>query len=132
MYKINRNGYCTIITEQINTGIIQVLLYEFPLHDFLQRISQIFLNLYWRLLSKKKIELLFLFQLYVGSVEPRGTKEEALQEVRFNQLVRYRVRFPLQNPLPKLTQIVVNEQVLCIGPPGLSRQYVNLIGKIFR
>lgn len=78
------------------------------------------------------IELLFLFQLYVGSVEPRGTKEEALQEVRFNQLVRYRVRFPLQNPLPKLTQIVVNEQVLCIGPPGLSRQYVNLIGKIFR
>lgn len=82
------------------------------------------------ILQTKFTEILFHFQQYVGSVELLGTKEEAIQEILSHQLVRYRVRFPLQNPLPKLTQIAVNGQVLCTGPQGLSRQNVNLFTKI--
>lgn len=60
------------------------------------------------------------FQQYVGSVELYGSREAAIKEIRSNQPVRYRVRFPLQNPLPKLTQLSVNGRILCTGPPGRS------------
>lgn len=69
--------------------------------------------------------ILLNFQQYVGAVELHGTREDAIQEIRTNQNVRYRVRFPLQNPLPKLTQISINGQVLCSGPPGMFLYFQN-------
>lgn len=65
------------------------------------------------------IVILFNFQHYVGALELYGTRDDAIQEIRSNQFVRYRVRFPLQNPLPKLTQLSVNGQVMCTGAPGM-------------
>ncbi|XP_037051941.1 serine protease gd-like [Bradysia coprophila] len=69
-----------------------------------------------------KLELLLslpgrLPSQYVGSVELYRTKEETTRNVNSNQLVQYKVRFPLQDVLPKLDQISVNGQVRCTEPP---------------
>lgn len=58
------------------------------------------------------------FQQYVAAVELFGSEENAIQDIRNGRPVRYRIRFPLQNPLPKLTQLSLNGQVHCSGPPG--------------
>lgn len=57
-------------------------------------------------------------QQFVGAVELYGSRQDAIQEIRSNQKVRYRVRFPVQDPLPRLTQLSLNGQVYCRGPPG--------------
>lgn len=59
------------------------------------------------------------FQQYLGAVELYGSREDAIQKIRLNRLVQYRIRFPSQNPLPKLVQISVNAEVLCTGQPGM-------------
>lgn len=47
------------------------------------------------------------------------TKNETVSQIKTNQLVQYRVHFPLQNVLPKLDQISVNGEVRCTEPPGI-------------
>ncbi|KAJ6635913.1 Serine protease gd [Pseudolycoriella hygida] len=57
---------------------------------------------------------------FVGAVELFGSRQDAISQIQSNQPVRYRIRFPLQNPLPKLTQLSLNGQVLCSGPAEVA------------
>lgn len=63
--------------------------------------------------------LIFQVKHNLGTIELYGSQDDAIQEILSNQPVRYKVRFPLQNPLPKLVQISLNGQVLCAGPLGM-------------
>ncbi|KAG4078193.1 hypothetical protein HA402_002245 [Bradysia odoriphaga] len=65
---------------------------------------------------------------YLGAVELYASREETIQQIRFNQSVRYKIRFPSQIPLPGLVRLSVNGAVLCARPPVLvSGPYVTLI-----
>lgn len=69
----------------------------------------------------------FLFELLIqttfysgnnqyGSMELLDPPNVVEQSIRSGQNLRYKVTFPLQNPLPKLTQILYNGQLICSGP----------------
>lgn len=45
-------------------------------------------------------------------------KESTANDVKLGFPIRYHVRFPLQNPLPKVTAVILNDKVLCTGPKG--------------
>ncbi|XP_037049414.1 serine protease gd-like [Bradysia coprophila] len=65
---------------------------------------------------------------YLGAVELYASREDTIQQIRFNQSVRYKIRFPSQIPLPGLVRLSVNGAVLCARPPVLvSGPYVTLI-----
>lgn len=52
---------------------------------------------------------------YVGSIEAIGDNRQLLDQISKGRGVSYRVNFPLQNPLPRLTKIKLNGNVLCTG-----------------
>lgn len=70
--------------------------------------------------EESHFENILIFQKYVGAIELVGTKQAALQNIINGRPIRYIVRFPLPEPIPKLTSLVYNKQVLCTGPPGKS------------
>lgn len=57
---------------------------------------------------------------YLGAVELLETRAESIENIRRGHAVRYRVRFPLLPALPKVTRIVLNNWMICSGPPGKS------------
>ena len=44
----------------------------------------------------------------------------AIQEIQQRRPIKYKIRFPVQSPLPKLTQILYNNDIVCTGSPGMS------------
>lgn len=48
-----------------------------------------------------------------------GSQQEILSILSSGQKLKYRVYFPLTNPLPKFTSIKVNDKQICSGPPGI-------------
>lgn len=65
---------------------------------------------------------------YLGVVELYASREDTIEQIRFNQTVRYKIRFPLQIPLPGLVQLSVNGVVLCARQRVLiTGPYVTLI-----
>uniref|UniRef100_A0A1B0D6C1 Uncharacterized protein n=1 Tax=Phlebotomus papatasi TaxID=29031 RepID=A0A1B0D6C1_PHLPP len=52
---------------------------------------------------------------YVGTLELRDSQEATLQRLQSGQTVRYRVKFPLPNPVPRLVKITYNGNVICQG-----------------
>ncbi|KAG6449751.1 hypothetical protein O3G_MSEX006202 [Manduca sexta] len=69
-----------------------------------------------------------LFSSYVGRIEPIGN-ERALLNFNRGEPLTYRVHFPVMSPLPRLTHLIVNGNVLCYGSgdiPG-PNQYVTTI-----
>ena len=65
------------------------------------------------------IFIIFSFQKYVGEITLVKDKQNAINDVVNGFPILYRVRFPLQNPIPKLTAIYYNDQLICSGPRGL-------------
>ncbi|XP_064292732.1 LOW QUALITY PROTEIN: serine protease gd-like [Plodia interpunctella] len=65
---------------------------------------------------------------YVGRLEPLGGSQILLQFNRGAPLT-YKVHFPVTSPLPKLTSLVVNDNLLCYGPADVPapNQYVSTI-----
>ncbi|CAG5047640.1 unnamed protein product [Parnassius apollo] len=65
---------------------------------------------------------------YVGSIEPYG-RERAIQEYNRGMPITYRVNFPLSSPLPKLTALYVNDNILCFAHPDTpaSNEYLTTI-----
>lgn len=59
------------------------------------------------------------FQRYLGAVELYASREDTIQRIRLKQSVRYRIRFPLQIPLPGLVRLSLNGIVLCARPRGI-------------
>lgn len=51
-----------------------------------------------------------------GSLEFIGSKGAALQNVASGRNLQYKVNFPIQVPLPKLTKILYNGELICTGP----------------
>lgn len=59
-------------------------------------------------------------------------KDSAARDVLNGLPLVYNVRFPLSSPLPKVTAIYLNNQVLCSGPKGCLRLMMfYLILKLF-
>uniref|UniRef100_T1GSP8 Serine protease gd N-terminal domain-containing protein n=1 Tax=Megaselia scalaris TaxID=36166 RepID=T1GSP8_MEGSC len=52
---------------------------------------------------------------YYGEIMLVSGKEEAVQKILRNQPVIYKIRFPVQNQLPTITNIKVNDNVVCEG-----------------
>ncbi|XP_050070797.1 serine protease gd-like [Anopheles maculipalpis] len=57
-----------------------------------------------------------LHSKYVGSIEAIEDSTQILEQFGKGRGVTYRVNFPIQEPLPKITKIVFNERELCTGP----------------
>lgn len=51
-----------------------------------------------------------------GSLNLYGSQDEAIQNVKLGQNIKYLVGFPLQNPVPKVTKIFYNGDLICSGP----------------
>uniref|UniRef100_U5EQH8 Putative trypsin-like serine protease n=1 Tax=Corethrella appendiculata TaxID=1370023 RepID=U5EQH8_9DIPT len=62
----------------------------------------------------------------VGSLEVIGTKQSVFNDIVDGRPVNYRVVFPVQNPLPKLTLITLNGVTACSGPPAQAN-YITTI-----
>lgn len=58
---------------------------------------------------------------FYGSIKLNGTREETLSDIIKGNNVRYKVTFPVPWPLPKLTSIIFNNQIICTGPPYVGR-----------
>uniref|UniRef100_A0A182RZL9 GD_N domain-containing protein n=1 Tax=Anopheles funestus TaxID=62324 RepID=A0A182RZL9_ANOFN len=57
-----------------------------------------------------------LHSKYVGSIEAIEDSAQILEQFGKGRGVTYRVNFPLQEPLPKITKVIFNERELCNGP----------------
>ncbi|XP_052738764.1 serine protease gd-like isoform X1 [Bicyclus anynana] len=66
---------------------------------------------------------------YAGSIVPVGSELHLLQEFNRGAPLQYRVNFPVVSPVPKLTALIVNDNVVCYGPgdPLTPGQYVSTI-----
>ncbi|KFB37608.1 AGAP001708-PA-like protein [Anopheles sinensis] len=53
---------------------------------------------------------------YVGSIEAIEDSTQILEQFGKGRGVQYRVNFPLQDPLPKITKVIFNGRELCTGP----------------
>lgn len=60
--------------------------------------------------------LLEILQKYVGSIEAIEDSAQILQQFGKGRGVTYRVNFPIQEPLPKVTKVIFNDRELCTGP----------------
>lgn len=58
-----------------------------------------------------------MFQTYIGQIEAIGN-DQLLQNFNRGEPLQYRVHFPVTSPLPRLTSIAVNGNVMCYGPGG--------------
>ncbi|XP_045771149.1 serine protease gd-like isoform X1 [Maniola jurtina] len=70
-----------------------------------------------------------LTSTYAGSIVPVGSELHLLQDFNRGVPLQYRVNFPVASPVPQLTALIVNDNVVCYGPgdspaPG---QYVTTI-----
>nr|XP_034827617.1 serine protease gd-like isoform X2 [Maniola hyperantus] len=70
-----------------------------------------------------------LASTYAGSIVPVGSELHLLQDFNRGVPLEYRVNFPVVSPVPQLTALMVNDNVVCYGPgdtpaPG---QYVTTI-----
>ncbi|XP_059052965.1 serine protease gd-like [Achroia grisella] len=65
---------------------------------------------------------------YVGKLEPIGG-DQILQNYNRGNPLTYRVHFPVTSPLPRLTALQVNENVVCYGPGDvvIPNRYVSTI-----
>ncbi|XP_035796407.1 serine protease gd-like [Anopheles albimanus] len=57
-----------------------------------------------------------LLSKYVGSIEAIEDNAQILEQFNKGRGVTYRVNFPIQEPLPKLTKVIFNGRELCTGP----------------
>uniref|UniRef100_A0A182JVI4 GD_N domain-containing protein n=1 Tax=Anopheles christyi TaxID=43041 RepID=A0A182JVI4_9DIPT len=57
-----------------------------------------------------------LHSKYVGSIEAIEDSAQILEQFGKGRGVTYRVNFPIQEPLPKLTKVIFNDRELCAGP----------------
>lgn len=64
----------------------------------------------------------FFFQNYVGRLAPIGDNPYILDDFNHGMPIDYRVDFPTTSPLPKLTSLTVNDNVLCYGHGGKYAQ----------
>uniref|UniRef100_A0AAG5D0J2 Serine protease gd N-terminal domain-containing protein n=1 Tax=Anopheles atroparvus TaxID=41427 RepID=A0AAG5D0J2_ANOAO len=53
---------------------------------------------------------------YVGSIEAIEDSTQILEQFGKGRGVQYRINFPLQDPLPKITKVIFNGRELCTGP----------------
>ncbi|XP_045454350.1 serine protease gd-like [Melitaea cinxia] len=66
---------------------------------------------------------------YAGSIEPVVSSTHLLQDFNRGVPLKYRVNFPVTSPLPKITSLTVNDNVVCYATGDLpgEAQYVTTI-----
>jgi hypothetical protein len=69
-------------------------------------------------------------QRYVGDIDLLKSKESTTNDVANGLPIEYRVRFPLQHPIPKLTEIFYNGQSLCKGQKGENFEIMSIVGHV--
>lgn len=57
--------------------------------------------------------IIFPFKKYIGDVSLVKDTQTVVNEIANRGPIHYRVRFPVQDPLPKLTAIYYNNELLC-------------------
>ncbi|KAG5679759.1 hypothetical protein PVAND_009299 [Polypedilum vanderplanki] len=55
---------------------------------------------------------------YFGEILLTKNAENTVIDAIRGQPIIYRVRFPVQNPVPKLTAVYLNDRLMCTGPPA--------------
>jgi Serine protease gd N-terminus len=55
-----------------------------------------------------------LLQKYAGKIEQIGDKNSTTDS---QQEIKYSIHFPIQSPLPLLTKLTVNDEVICSQTP---------------
>lgn len=61
----------------------------------------------------------FFLQKYYGTLEAVGTRESIIRDIIARRNVRYKIRFPLQNPLPRVSSIIYDLKIICTGLQGM-------------
>lgn len=55
------------------------------------------------------------FQTFYGQILLFDGKDATVEKIKHGQPMVYKIRFPIQNPLPTITEITVNSEVVCEG-----------------
>ncbi|GAB0099246.1 hypothetical protein DMENIID0001_150960 [Sergentomyia squamirostris] len=64
---------------------------------------------------------------YVGEVKILGTPQEIASRIYSSQPLNFEVRFPIQNPLPEVSTITVNDNVICRAEYSTQYDYTTKI-----
>lgn len=62
-----------------------------------------------------------IFQKYVGDIGLLKSKQATLNDVANGHPIEYRINFPLQHTIPKLSEIYYNNQLLCRGQKAVGQ-----------
>lgn len=65
----------------------------------------------------------FNTQKYYGTLEAVGTRESIIRDIIARRNVRYKIRFPLQNPLPRVSSIIYDSKIICTGLQGMFGRF---------
>jgi hypothetical protein len=52
------------------------------------------------------------------------SSQDVVRKIQNGETIIFRVKFPLQQPLPKPTTIKINNQVICSGEKGNCEHFV--------
>ncbi|XP_063708617.1 serine protease gd-like [Culicoides brevitarsis] len=64
---------------------------------------------------------------YYGTLEAVGTRESIIRDIIARRNVRYKIRFPLQNPLPRISSIIYDSKIICTGLQEFGGGIVTMI-----
>lgn len=94
----------------------------------IRSISNIFVPLFTTVEVRWKIDtsnrsclmgaIFFVFQKYVGRLELAQSKEQSVKAVNQGRPLKYKIHFPLRQPIPVVTGLWFNNQHVCSGPRG--------------
>ncbi|XP_072934282.1 serine protease gd-like [Epargyreus clarus] len=67
---------------------------------------------------------------YLGRLEPQGSELALIQQFNRGQPIDYRLYFPVTSPVPQITSIEVNDDLICSGPGDIAapQQFVTRVG----
>ncbi|XP_070491941.1 serine protease gd-like isoform X2 [Chironomus tepperi] len=63
---------------------------------------------------------------YVGDISLVKDKESAYKDLLNGYAVQYRIRFPIQNPVPKLITVYYNNRIFCSNPNDKYRNDITI------
>uniref|UniRef100_A0A336MBZ6 CSON009297 protein n=1 Tax=Culicoides sonorensis TaxID=179676 RepID=A0A336MBZ6_CULSO len=64
---------------------------------------------------------------YYGTLETIGTRESIIRDIIARRNVRYKIKFPLQNPLPRVSSIIYDSRIICTGLQEFGGGVVTMI-----
>lgn len=81
--------------------------------------NQVYASTFPRFVCCLHYHFILKLQKYYGTLEAVGTRESIIRDIIARRNVRYKVRFPLQNPLPRISSIIYDSKIICTGLQGM-------------